>query len=214
MKNVRKRILVFALVIALVSLLFVGCQEEDPTETANPQQTAEEKTEEPANGQETQATEPVAISYLTWAEGSEQADQETAVTAFMDENPDITVEAQFVPYDDYHSKINTLIAAGETPDVFYINEYLAVDWGEKGVAVDLKPLFAADGVDMDATFIPAALFKNAEGKIYGLASGVVNQMMYFNKAMFDDAGIAYPPQDPAEAWTWDEFVEACKAINY
>ena len=55
--------------------------------------------------------------------------------------------------------------------------------------------------------------KNAEGKIYGLASGVVNQLMYFNKAMFDDAGIAYPPQDPSEAWTWDEFVTACKVLT-
>ena len=214
MNSVKRRILVFALAIALVTVIFAGCQKEEPAATQKPEETkqaAETKTEEPAAEQDT--TEPVTITYLAWAEGSEQEDQKAAIDAFMAENPDITVEAQFVPYDDYHSKINTLIAAGETPDAYYINEYLAVDWGEKGVAIDLKPLFAADGIDMEATFIPAALFKNAAGNIYGLASGVVNQMMYFNKEMFDDAGIAYPPQDPAEAWTWAEFVEACKALT-
>ena len=159
MNKVKRRILIFAVVIALISVLFVGCQKEE-SKTEKPAETtaaAEEKTQEPA--QQEEAAEPVIITYVTWAEGSEQADQEVAMQAFTDANPGITVESQFVPYDDYHSKINTLIAAGTTPDVFYINEYLAVDWGEKGVAVDLKPLFADHGIDMDATYIPAALFK-------------------------------------------------------
>ncbi len=210
----KKRILVFALVIALISVLFAACQKEEPAATDMPdktEQATEAKTDAPSQGQE--SAEPVSLTYLAWAEGSEQADQQTAISGFMAQYPEIKVDAQFVPYDDYHSKINTLIAAGETPDVYYINEYLAVDWGEKGVAVDLKPLFAENGVDMEATFIPAALFKNAAGNIYGLASGVVNQLMYFNKEMFDEAGIAYPPQDPAEAWTWDEFIEASKMLT-
>ncbi|MFW5983065.1 MAG: ABC transporter substrate-binding protein [bacterium] len=157
--------------------------------------------------------EPITLSYVSWAAGDEQADQEAAIAAFMEENPNIIIEAEFVPYDDYHSKINTLIAAGSTPDVYYINEYLAVDWGEKGVAADLKPLFEENGIDMDATFLPNAMFKSAEGNVYGVASGVVNQMLFFNKEMFDEAGIAYPPQDPAEAWTWDEYIEVCKKLT-
>ncbi len=213
MNNFKKQIFIFALVIALISVLFVGCQNEDTTtqKADEPNQAAEEKADDTSTDQE--EAEPVTITYVTWAEGSEQADQEAAIQGFMDANPGVTVESQFVPYDDYHSKINTLIAANSTPDVYYINEYLAVDWGQKGVAADLAPMFESIGVDMDKTFIPNGLFKSAEGNVYGVASGVVNQMLFFNKDMFDDAGIAYPPQDPAEAWSWDEFVEACKALT-
>ena len=38
-------------------------------------------------------------------------------------------------------------------------------------------------------------------------------LLYYNKAMFDKAGVAYPPVDAAHAWTWDEFIHTAKLLT-
>ena len=48
-----------------------------------------------------------------------------------------------------------------------------------------------------------------DGKLYGLPNGTQTMVMYYNKKMFDDAGIAYPK----DGWTWDEFSDAAKKLT-
>ncbi len=47
------------------------------------------------------------------------------------------------------------------------------------------------------------------GKIYGFPRDNDTTVLYYNKDLFDDAGVAYPD----ETWTWDEFLEAAKALT-
>ena len=52
-----------------------------------------------------------------------------------------------------------------------------------------------------------------DGKIYGTSSCVVAPVLYYNKDLFDKAGPPYPPSNPEEAWTWDEFLEIAKQLT-
>lgn len=186
------------LALGMLLSLLAACAPSQPTPAGS--------SDEPA------AAEPITLTYISWAAGDEQKDQEAAFAQYMKENPNVKIEAQFVPYDEYHEKINTLMAANTPPDIYYINEYLAADWGEKGVAVDLKPYFEARGINMEETYIPNALFKSG-GKIYGLASGVVDMSLFYNKEMFKEAGIDTPPLDVANAWSWSDYIAAAKALT-
>ena len=38
-------------------------------------------------------------------------------------------------------------------------------------------------------------------------------ILYYNKSLFDEAGVDYPPSKAAEAWTWDEFVAAARQLT-
>ncbi|MGI6227209.1 MAG: extracellular solute-binding protein, partial [Peptococcales bacterium] len=82
------------------------------------------------------AQEVPELTYLRWDNDpfteAEWAEIEAKIGA--------KVNLIVVPFDEYYTKLNTLIAAKETPDLFQISEYLAVEWGEKGLSQDLVPL--------------------------------------------------------------------------
>lgn len=156
--------------------------------------------------------EKIVIEVLNWNGGSEQKRNEEAIAQYEAGHPNIDIDFQVVT-DNYMAKLNTLVAADETPDIYYIAETSAVQWGLNGVALDLAPLYAEDGIDMEEHFIPSALY-GADDKVYGLAYGVVNIVLYYNKALFDEHGVEYPSRDPENPITWEEFVETCKKLTF
>lgn len=156
--------------------------------------------------------EKIVIEVLNWNGGTEQKRNEEAIAKYEAEHPNIDIDFQVVT-DNYMAKLNTLVAADETPDIYYIAETSAIQWGLNGVALDLAELYAADGIDMKEYFIPSALFGSGD-EIYGLSYGVVNIVLYYNKALFDQYGIEYPSRDPADPITWEEFVDTCKQLTF
>ena len=55
-------------------------------------------------------------------------------------------------------------------------------------------------------------FKN-EGKTVGYSTANEVLALWYNKAMFDAAGLPYPPATLEDAWTWDEFVAVAKQLT-
>jgi multiple sugar transport system substrate-binding protein len=156
---------------------------------------------------------PVSVSYLTWAGGGQREADERAVAAFNAAHPDIQVTAEFVDYNNFDSKINTLVAAGSPPDVSFLQEYNVNEWGAKGTIEDLTAYFKAEGSKLDPkAFVPGALFKS-NGKIWGATPGIEVILLYFNKDLFQKAGVALPSQDPMKPWTWAQFVAAAKKLT-
>jgi multiple sugar transport system substrate-binding protein len=45
----------------------------------------------------------------------------------------------------------------------------------------------------------------------GLATGIV--LLYYNKSLFDAAGLPYPPAKADQAWTWDQFINVAKKLT-
>jgi multiple sugar transport system substrate-binding protein len=48
-----------------------------------------------------------------------------------------------------------------------------------------------------------------DGKLVGLTDNWDTQVMYYNKSLFDKAGVAYP----TERWTWDDFLAAARKLT-
>lgn len=157
--------------------------------------------------------EKIKITITDWNTGAASELQKEACQKYMEEHPNIEIDHQTIAYDDYHTKLNTLIAAGETPDIFYISDGLAINYGEQGTSADLAAMYEQDGIDMKEKFLDAALYGSADGKVYGLAYGIVGEVMYYDKEVFDAAGVEYPSTDPANPDTWDEWVEKLKLIT-
>ena len=159
-----------------------------------------------------QAEEPIKITIVDWNTGTASDLQKAACQEYMDSHPGIEIDHQTIPYDDYNTKLNTLIAAGETPDIYYASDLLALKYGTEGIAMDLAPLYEEAGVDVDEKFIKPAMY-GTDGKLYGLAYGVVATIMFYNKDIFDAAGVEYPSSDPANPDTWDEWVEKLQKVT-
>lgn len=139
------------------------------------------------------------IRYILWDANQLPAYQQCAV-AFQEGNPEIQVNIEQIGWDDYWTTITTGFVSGEAPDVFTNHLAKYPEFVTNGQLVDLQPLAERDGVATDSYIGElAALWEKDEGR-YGLPKDWDTIAVFYNKAMFEAAGI-----DPAvmEDWTWN-----------
>ena len=56
---------------------------------------------------------------------------------------------------------------------------------------------------------PSLISANQVDGYYGFPQGFATEIMYYNKDMFDAAGVAYPTDD----WTWDDYTAAAEKLT-
>ncbi len=150
------------------------------------------------------------ITYAIWGDPAELANQIALVEAFEAEFPDIDVEVTVSDWDAYWTALQTSIAGGDAPDVFAMDGPLFPDYQSRGVLLDLAPYIERDGFDLTALAdAGVAHFTTSDGGQYGLPRDLNVTALYYNKAMFDAAGLPYPD----ETWTWDKLVEVGKQLT-
>jgi multiple sugar transport system substrate-binding protein len=133
---------------------------------------------------------------------------EALVRRFEAAHPDIRVKPMWVPATQYQTKFKTLAAAGQAPDL--------VECGDVWIAYmlpfmrDVSDFVARDAAEIQLDdFYPEVLKAcQHEGRYYFLASGMNVSLLYYNRTLFDRAGVAYP----TDTWTWDDYLAAGNAI--
>jgi multiple sugar transport system substrate-binding protein len=159
----------------------------------------------------TEAAEPVEITYYTFSAAPnylEQLDQMIAL--FEASHPNIKVNVETAPFDQYFTKLQTLVAGGTAPDVFELNYENFVTYADKGLLLDLSPMMKADTtLNPDVYSERANSAFSYNGMQLGLPATFSTVVLYYNKDLFDKAGVAYPSND----WTWADAVEAAQKLN-
>lgn len=151
------------------------------------------------------------VSYYSFTTDQAHTDElEALVAAFEAQHPDISIEYSTAPFDSYFTKLQTDFAAGNPPDVFELNYENFVTFASRGTLAPLDAyLQGGDGVAAE-TFYPAALEAfSYEGVQYGLPITFSTVVLYYNKDLFDAAGLEYPSED----WTWEDVMAAAEALN-
>jgi multiple sugar transport system substrate-binding protein len=157
-----------------------------------------------------QATGEIEFAYYNWGPESIQYFKDMAA-AFEASHPDTKINLTLPPFDQYDQKIQVLLATGSGPDIITSNN-ATLTLVQEGRILDLTERVAADPVLTDPnTFIQSGweVYKFGTDRTYGLYSGADTLLLYYNKNMFDAAGVAYPTAD----WTLDNFTEAAKALT-
>lgn len=132
------------------------------------------------------------------------------IKAFNVVYPNITVKVETAPYDSYFTKLQTLVASNTAPDVYELNYENFVSYASKGVLQDLTPLAAADKSFEASTFYPRAYNAFSQnGKQYGLPESFSDVVFFYNKDLFDKAGVAYP----TDSWTWKDELAAAQKLT-
>ena len=141
------------------------------------------------------------------------SEQETgiqaAVDAFNASQDEIHVNASTVPWDQYWDKLITGLPAGSAPDIFSINALNVRDYAKNGYLLDITDLFESGAVDVSKFPQHTVDTHTVDGKLWGIPKDFDSIAVFYNKDMFDAAGVAYPSDD----WTWDEFIETAKALT-
>ncbi|WP_374007518.1 sugar ABC transporter substrate-binding protein [Leifsonia sp. LS-T14] len=155
------------------------------------------------------ANEKVTITYGVWA-GTQTPAMKEIAAAFTKENPNITVKVEERPWPEYWSTLQTGAAGGTAPDAFWMLAQNIRPYASGGQLLDISDEITKQKVDLGK--YPKAvldLYDQGDGKIYGLPKDVDTNAVWFNKAIFDKAGVAYPTSD----WTWDDFRSTAKKLT-
>jgi len=152
---------------------------------------------------------PAEITFMMWGAPEELTVWQAVVDDFQRANSNITVKVDVSDWDSYWTKLNTLIAGNTPPDVFAMDAPLYLDWQSRGALLNLQPYIDANPGFLDG-FYPQTLtaYKVADG-YYGLPRDFQTIVLFYNKDMFDAAGVDYPTGD----WTYDDLLAAAKALT-
>ena len=149
------------------------------------------------------------ITYSIWGDPQEIKNQQAIVDAFHAVNPKITVKVTVSDWEPYWDKLQTSIAGGDAPDVFAMDGPLFPDYQTREVLLDLKPYIDRDGYDLGQLADQAvADFTTPDGQ-FGLPRDLNVVALYYNKKMFDAAGIPYPD----DTWDWAKLSEVAKKLT-
>jgi len=186
----KKTLIVLFVVLTLVLTACGGAAQQKPTEAAG-------------------AGEPVKISMMMWGSPEELEIWKTLAADFTAKNPNIQVEVGVSDWDSFQEKLKVLHAGGNPPDIFAVDAPLLPDWVGRDAILNLQPYIDATP-DFLKDFYPQTLtaYKFPDG-MYGLPRDFQTIMMYYNKDMFDAAGVAYPTKD----WTMDDFRAIAKKLT-
>ena len=131
------------------------------------------------------------------------------VRAFEEANPDIKVQFEAVPFGDIFLKYKTLIAADLAPDVMSMNYDNAYLFASMGALEPLDEFITKTGYDTSTLFKSALDMFKVNGVQYSMPGTFSDVVLYFNKNLFDAAGLEYPQRD----WTQEEFQAVAKALT-
>lgn len=203
----RFKVFTFISVLVVASLLAVACA---PATAPAPAPKAEEK---PAAAP---AEEKVTVTWYVRSQPNEQPwEQNIVIPEFEKLHPNIKINLVIVNWDEFDTKMNAMFAAGEGPDIWsHWGPSGFADYRIRGLIQDLTPFIERDNFDL-SDFIPEVLdLYKVEGKIYGLPLLTGASYIFYNKKLFDEAGVPYPPADwDDETWTWDKFVETAQKLT-
>lgn len=158
------------------------------------------------------------ITFMGWGSPQEVSVFEELITQYEAAYPGVEVEYINVPAADFPTKLQTMIASQQTPDVFYLQPEKVMPFASAGIVADLTDFVADNDVfDQENAWAKALDMYRYDGStpgvgaIYGLPKDIGPFALAYNKDLFEAAGI--PAPDPDEPWTWDEFVTNAKKLT-
>jgi raffinose/stachyose/melibiose transport system substrate-binding protein len=198
-------------ILLIVSFAITACGAPTtaaPAATEKPVQPA--ATEAPAQPAATEA--PAEKVTVTWWHISTKdpglSDWQKMADDYMASHPNVNVEITVLENEAFKTKLTTVMQSGDPPDVFQ-------SWGggtfnqqvEAGLLKDITADLDADSAWKDS-FAPGALgVYSYQGKNYGVPWDMGMVGFWYNKALFEQAGISAPPA------TWAEFLDDVKALK-
>lgn len=108
------------------------------------------------------------------------------------------VKMTIEPWDTIYQKLQTSLPTGQGPDMPALDPSLVAQYASAGLIEPLDDLYATGG--LDKAVIPKAFFDVASynGHVYAAPMTIATVMLYYNKKMFKEAGIASPPKTMSE----------------
>jgi multiple sugar transport system substrate-binding protein len=162
----------------------------------------------PTTAGTTAPPDPYELSVAWW--GGEARHKKTLdmIAAYMTDFPYVTVVSTYAAYTDYWTKMATLAAGRNMPDVYLVQLTYVGDYASKGLMRPLQDLVAAGKIDV-SNFTPGALNGSSyNGELVGITLGDTASTIVYNKTLIESVGYALPK----DQMTWTEYSTYLKGL--
>lgn len=212
-----KKVIALTMTAAMLTMVAAGCGDKSAgtkTTDTGSATTADTKKDSAADetknaGDNKDAGESKKLTVSVW--DNESSPQFKSVTeAFMTEYPNVEIELIDTQADEYNNKLTVMLAGGDSdPDVIFVKDSeTQVTMKDKGQLLNLDEYISRDNVDLSVYGGVAEELK-MDGSSYTLPFRKDWYVLYYNKDLFDKAGVPYPSDD----MTWTEYEELAKKMT-
>lgn len=206
----KKKVLALFLTAGMIlGLTACGSKNEPSGSTAGSQQTetsqADSSQAQTDNG-EAAAGEDITLRMAWWGSQTRHDITVEVIEMYEKAHPNVNIEYEFYSFDDYFTKLKTLVASDQVWDIFQLG-------GNFPMYMD-KIYFLDEFIDsgvVDVSDIPEGyltITQDFEGNQLGLSNGLNTYGIAYDVDMFNDAQVALPTDN----WTWDEYKDAALKI--
>jgi ABC-type glycerol-3-phosphate transport system substrate-binding protein len=150
------------------------------------------------------------IKISSWGDLNENAILVSEISDFEKIHPDIEVELQRVPANEYVTKLLTQIGGGVAPDVIFVEANNFGDFYFRHALESLNPYIAADHINL-SDYYPQVIDRfSMDNQVYVMPRDTSPIcVIYYNKNIFDECHVPYPTDD----WTWDDFLATAQKVT-
>jgi len=160
------------------------------------------------------AGDRVAVSQLIFLISGDPTDEtayQTLIDAFTALHSNIAVDLINIPGGgDFRKRLAADFAAGAPPDLFLINYRYLGPFAANDAIEPLTDYIANSSLIQASDYYPQTLAAfQWQGQQLCMPQNISSPVIYYNKTLFDAAGLSYPGDD----WNWDEFVTTAQAMT-
>lgn len=204
-KRFISRVTAFLCLVLIISTFIIGCSSGNNGSDSASGNSGEVQTETGSS----QSEEKIELRVATWDTAPEMMDIfETAKKQFEEKYPNVTVKVEATQYDNYMTKLQTQLAAGDPPDLIQIGERDLNRYMMKDIVIDLTPYLS--GTEYLENLVPGLEeIIVIDGKIPAIPAAPSSPAMYYNKKLFDEANLPYPK----DGWTWEQLLDYAKQLT-
>lgn len=190
MKKTLKKLVTLGLAVVVVAAMVTGC-------AGNGDKGSKSKEEK------------VELVMSVWDSDQEPVMKEMG-EAYTKLHPNITIKTQLTTWNEYWTKLEAGVTGGAAPDIITMNVLHVEDYADAGVLMDLTEAESKSDLKVHDNF-PEPLVEGytVDGKLYAVPKDFDTNAVFYNKEIFDNAGVAYP----GDNWTFDDFRKKCEELK-
>lgn len=148
-----------------------------------------------------------ALEVVIWDNNQQPGIQEIA--NLFTEETGIKVDVQVKEWDSYWTLLEAGASGGDMPDVFWMHSNNSQMYMKNDILLKLDDYIANSDVDLENYMPEVVELYQQDGSTYAIPKDYDTIALWYNKTMFDEAGLAYPDA----TWTWDTMYDAAVQLT-
>lgn len=207
----KKKWIAMTMAAIMISSLVAGCGSSDSSDTTSDTTNSESTmatTEASASESADTSSSGDTLDVVIW-DANQQSGLQEICDEFTEETG-INVNIEVKDWDSYWTLLEAGASGGDMPDVFWMHSNNSQMYMKNGILLNLDDYIAnSDTIDMDNYMPEITELYTYDGSYYAIPKDYDTIALWYNKTMFDDAGLSYPD----DTWTWDDLYDAAVALT-